>query len=28
MVGWTLMLVLWLQAGLPIGPGVRMLLNP
>ena len=28
MVGWTLMLVLWLQAGLPIGPGVRMLLKP
>jgi aminobenzoyl-glutamate transport protein len=27
MVGWTLMLVLWLQAGWPIGPGVTMLLR-
>ncbi|MFM9081204.1 MAG: AbgT family transporter [Opitutaceae bacterium] len=27
-VGWTLMLVLWLQAGWPIGPGVTMLLRP
>ncbi|MEY4087907.1 MAG: p-aminobenzoyl-glutamate transport protein, partial [Verrucomicrobiota bacterium] len=26
-VGWTLMLVLWLQAGWPIGPGVTMLLR-
>ena len=28
MVGWTLMLVLWLQAGWPIGPGAHMLLRP
>ena len=28
MVGWTLMLVLWLQAGWPIGPGAHMLPRP
>lgn len=27
LIGWTLLLVIWLYAGLPIGPGVTMLLE-
>jgi aminobenzoyl-glutamate transport protein len=28
LVGWTLMLVVWILAGLPVGPGAALYLNP